>query len=121
MGAHRVDPCCFMGIVKCMSGFMSCLSVPWKVSQPSVVYRSAKATGEPPLLLAASVQSAHHAAIVAARGTALKDNYLPIPAKPFDILPLLSPVRPGLQDASSETASTATPGPPSNCRGLGFR
>lgn len=109
MSAHRVDPCCFMGLVKCMSGIMSCLNVPWKVSQPGVVYRSAKAVGEPPLLLAASVQSAHHAAIVAARGTVLKDNYLPIPAKPFDILPLLSPVRPGGHDASSETASTATP------------
>lgn len=106
---HRIDPCCTMGIVNCLSGIMACLSVPWKPAKPSVIFRSAKAVGEPPLLLAASVQSAHHAAVVAATGTVLKDNYLSIPAKPFDILPLLAAVRPGMGDVSSETASTATP------------
>jgi len=109
MEHNRLSPCCCMGIVKCLSSILSCCAFPWKPSPITKVYKSAKAVGEPPLLLAASVQSAHSAAIVAARGSALPDNYLPIPAKPFNVLPLLSSARPGKASESLETASTATP------------
>jgi len=83
---------CFGGL---LASLMGCLGVPWKPSKLPRPYKSAKLVGEPPLLLASSVHSAHAAALVAARGEKLPNHTLPIPAKPFVTLPLLAALKPG--------------------------
>lgn len=93
-----------MGVVSSLTG---CMGIPWKPTPTKKVYRSAKAIGEPPVLLAASVQSAMHNAMVAAAGQPLPDNCLPMPTRPFAILPLLDSVRPGSGNVNDD-ASTAT-------------
>lgn len=106
---ERIDNGCLTGIIKCVSSILSFMRIPWKPTKVRPIYKSAKAVGEPPLLLSASVQSAHRAAIVAAcGGEKLPDNHLPIPAKPFDVLPLLFAARPGRANDVLETASTAS-------------
>merc|ERR1712166_1171791 len=98
---------CMMG---CLGGILGCLGKPWKASKLDNKYKSAKAIGEPPLLLAQSVHPAHHAAIVAARGgQALPDHNLPIPAKPFVTLPLMASSKPGSANAAQDSESTKTP------------
>jgi len=86
-GCHR-----FAG--ECLAGFQACFGVPWKSSRIAPKYKSAKCVGDPPVLLAQSVHSAHMQALLAARHTdPLPDHMLPIPAKPFVTLPLLDRVR----------------------------
>lgn len=98
---------CIMG---CVAGIMKCLGKPWTASKLETKYKSAKAIGEPPLLLAQSVHSAHFNAIVAARGgQSLPDHHLPIPAKPFVTLPLLASAKPGSANAAQDSESTKTP------------
>jgi len=92
-------------------GLLGCLGMPWKPTNTAKVYRSAKAIGEPPVLLAASVQSALHDAMVAAVGSPLPDNSLPMPTKPFALLPLLEAVRPGSSSCTGDNDSTSTATP----------
>jgi len=98
---------CIMG---CVAGIMACFNMPWKASKLENKYKSAKAIGEPPLLLAQAVHSAHFNAIVAARGgQSLPDHLLPIPAKPFVTLPLMATAKPGSANAGQDSESTKTP------------
>lgn len=96
-GAGVVNGC----MMRCIGGIMGACNYPWKATPIDKRYQSGKATGEPPLLLSLSVHSAHTAALLAARGSPLPDNMLPIPAKPFVTLPLIANAKPG----SSSTAS----------------
>lgn len=88
----------------CAGGIMGACNFPWKATPIPKKYQSSKATGEPPLLLSLAVHSAHHAALVAARGSPLPDNKLPIPAKPFVTLPLIAEAKPGSNKSSPKEA-----------------
>jgi len=104
-GTHR-----FAG--ECLAGLQACFGLPWKRSRIPPIYKSAKCVGEPPILLAQSVHSAHMQALLAARHTdPLPDHMLPIPAKPFVTLPLLDGIRDvmNLPRTSSGARSTLLP------------
>jgi len=94
---------CLMPVV---GGLMGMLGMPWKPTKTPKIFKSAKAIGEPPVLLAAAVQSALYDAVRAARGP-LPDLRLPMPAKPFVLLRMLKDQRPGSGNFPDE-ASTAT-------------
>jgi len=104
----------------CMSGAMAsllgCLGVPWKPTKTEKCLKSAKGIGEPPLLLCASPHSALHNALVATVRGPLPEHTLPIPAKPFAILPLLQALKPGSGNGPDD-ASTATGTSVSTTRG----
>lgn len=95
---------CMMGV---MSKMMGAMGVPWKPTKTEKALKSAKAIGEPPLLLCAAPHSALANAVVAATGRPLPDNKMPIPAKPFYLLPMLHAQKPG-SGGGPDDASTAT-------------
>jgi len=99
-GAGCVNSC----VMRCVGGIMGACNFPWKATPIPQKYQSAKATGEPPMLLSLAVHSAHHAALIAARGSPLPDHKLPIPAKPFVTLPLIAGTKPGSLQASAPEA-----------------
>jgi len=100
---------CMMGV---MSTVLGACGVPWKPTKTEKVFKSAKAIGEPPLLLATAPHSALHAAMTAAVGRPLPENKMPIPAKPFYLLPALQGQKPGSggcpDDASTATGTSAS-------------
>jgi len=90
-----------------LSAIFSCFEVPWKPSKIRNMYKTAKCSGEPALLLSQAVHSAHLNAVINARDgpllesharaldKPLPDNKFPIPARPFSTLPFLADAKPG--------------------------
>lgn len=95
---------CVMGM---MGPILGCMGVPWKPTKINPCFKSSRAIGEPPVLLCAAVKSALSAAMVAATGRPLPENNLPIPAKPFSLLPILQGCKPG-SGTGADDSSTAT-------------
>jgi len=92
----RKNDTCHKGLASCVSGILVCFGLLGTRVRVPRIYKSAKATGEPPLLLSQAVHSAHLQAIMEARDyRPLPDNSFPIPAKPFVTLPFLDGVIPG--------------------------
>lgn len=107
MRKQRLDNPVLKGVKTCAGGLLGCLGVPWASTKTSSAFKSSKAIGEPPVLLASSVQSAMHAAVAAATGGPLPACQLPMPHHPLRVLPLLEGQKPG-SGSVSDNASTAT-------------
>jgi len=102
----RVNNPVVSAVMALLTPILGCCAIPWKPTKTKKIYKSAKGIGEPPLLLASAVQSAVYEAMVAAVGAPLPDHSLPIPARPFSLLPLLEAAKPG--GATRDDVSTAT-------------
>mmetsp|Transcript_84868 Transcript_84868/g.274327 ORF Transcript_84868/g.274327 Transcript_84868/m.274327 type:complete len:1363 (-) Transcript_84868:237-4325(-) len=102
----RVNNPVVSAVMALLAPILGCCAIPWKPTKTKKIYKSAKGIGEPPLLLASAVQSAVYEAMVAAAGAPLPDHSLPMPAKPFSLLPLLEAAKPG--GAARDDMSTAT-------------
>jgi len=107
MRKQRLHNPIMTGLMACAAPILDCCGIPWVSTKTDKAFKSAKAIGEPPVLLASAVQSAVHHAVVAATGRPLKDCYLPVPHEPSRLLPLLEAQRPGSGGAGDDT-STAT-------------
>lgn len=108
MRKERLNNPVMKGLMGIMGPILGCCGIPWVPTKTKKLYKSAKAVGEPPVLLAAAVQSAVHNAVVAATGAALPDHSMPMPAKPFKLLPLLEAQRPGINLRDDVSTGTGT-------------
>nr|AMR99692.1 abscisic-aldehyde oxidase [Scrippsiella trochoidea] len=107
MRSDRLNNPVMSAIMSIVGSITGCCAIPWKPTKISQAYKSAKAIGEPPALLATAVKSALSAALVDATGGPLPEHLVPIPARPFAVLPLLEAQRPG-SGAVRDDDSTAT-------------
>jgi len=107
MRGNRLNNPVMSAVMSVVGAITGCCAIPWKPTKISKAYKSAKAIGEPPALLATAVKSALSAALVDAAGGPLPAHLVPIPARPFAVLPLLESQQPGSGSVRDDD-STAT-------------
>jgi len=107
MRGNRLSNPVMSTVMSVVGAITGCCAIPWKPTKINKVYKSAKAIGEPPALLATAVKSALSAALVDAAGGPLPAHLVPIPARPFAVLPLLESQQPGSGSVRDDD-STAT-------------
>lgn len=89
MEKARLENPCNGLLMSTVGSVLACVEFPWKPSKISSAFKSSKAIGEPPLVLASAVHCALHEAVTNALQRPLPGHMLPIPANTKSLISLL--------------------------------